>query len=284
MFCVAAEQKSFREASERLFITASAVSHQIKSLEEEIGTRLFERLPRSIKLTPAGESLYEDLRPLIAEIDTITAKHRHAVARSVLRISVQPFFASEIFVPALSEFTQRHPEIDLKVDTSDESAAKHPISVDVSIRVFRNPPEALSTDRLFALRLVPAASPEFRKKVRREGNRITGDFPRIVHDSRPNAWHTWQVRTGIELPKTSNLVLLDSMIAVARAAERGLGAALIPVQLSDSWFESGSLVRLFDEELSTEDAYYFVCRHEDRDRPEIRHLREWVLQTFNDED
>ena len=281
-FCIAAEHRSFRKAGDRLSITASAVSHQIKNLEEELGTKLFERLPRSIALTDAGQSLYTDLQPLIAEIDGIGATHRRGRSRSTLRISVQPFFASELFVPALSDFTTRHPEVDLKVDTSDESAETHPSSADVSIRVFRTPPEGLAADRLFGLNLVPAASQDFIGRFEHKGDEITGDFPRIVHESRPNAWRAWATATGISLPTTSNLIRLDSMIAVARAAERGLGAALVPVQLSDSWFESGALVRLFPDELPTDDAYYFVCRKQDRTRQDVRELHEWVLQQFGD--
>jgi LysR family glycine cleavage system transcriptional activator len=73
------------------------------------------------------------------------------------------------------------------------------------------------------------------------------------------------------------------MIAVARAAERGLGAALVPLPLADAWFESGSLVRLVDHELVVRDGYYFVYRKEDEGRDDIRCLREWILQTFVDE-
>ena len=281
-FCVAAEHKSFREAADRLFITASAVSHQIRNLEDELGMKLFERLPRSIVLTEAGAALYSDLHSLIVEIDSIGARYRRSPSRSTLRISVQPFFASELFVPALSDFTRQHPEIDLKIDTSDESAETHPSTADVSIRVFRTPPGGLEADRLFALNLVPAASRDFLERFERKGNKIAGEFPRIVHESRPNAWQAWETATGISLPAASNLIRLDSMIAVARAAERGLGAALVPVQLSDSWFDSGGLVRLFPDELPTDDAYFFVCRKQDRTRSDVQHLRDWVLQQFGD--
>ena len=72
------------------------------------------------------------------------------------------------------------------------------------------------------------------------------------------------------------------MIAVARAAERGLGAALVPSQLSDSWFDSGALVRLFPSELVTDDAYYFVCRRSDENNENVALLREWALSQFRD--
>jgi LysR family glycine cleavage system transcriptional activator len=281
-FCLAAEQDSFREAAEMLFITPSAVSHQIKSLEREIGTQLFERQPRSISLSQAGELLYEDIRPLIEQLDAVASRHRLTQPRSILRISVQPFFASEVFIPGLDEFTQQHPEIDIKVDTSDESGEKHASTVDVSIRIFSKKPKSLTAYRLFALKLLPAASPELCQNIRTGSSKKTGSFTRLVHESRPNAWKDWSVSSGVRLPHESRLLRLDSMIAVARAAERGLGVALVPAQLSDTWFESGALAPLYSHELLTKDAFYFVCRPEDESRDEVRRLRDWVLQKFGD--
>lgn len=282
-FCVAAEHESFRDAADRLFVTASAVSHQIKNLEEELGQKLFERNSRSISLTDAGKSLYGEVSPLILQLEDATSRFKGADVRSVLHISVQPFFASELFIPSLPEFTRLHPQIDIKVETSDESAAKHPASSEVSIRVFKSPPDSLSSDRLFPLRLVPVGSPEFLKKMKLRGNKVVSDFPLIVHESRPNAWRKWESISGIELPKDSQFVRLDSMIAIARAAERGLGAALVPVQLSDSWFKAGSIVPLFEQQLTTKDAYYFACRHDNAENKNVRLLRGWVLQNFGDQ-
>lgn len=279
-FCVAAECTSFRAAAERLFITASAVSHQVKSLEEEFGTKLFEKAGRSLRLTAAGESLYEDVSPLISQLDATTSRHKRAKPRRSLSISVQPFFASELFVPRLPDFTRRHPDIEIKVDTSDESAEKHPASSDVSIRVFRSTPRDFASDRLFALRLIPAASAEFRDRLKMRNKSIASEFPVIIHESRPRAWTDWQKKSGIRLPRDPATVRLDSMIAVARAAERGLGAALVPSQLADSWFDSGALVRLFPSELTTDDAFYFVCRRTDQENDNVALLRQWALSQF----
>ena len=143
-------------------------------------------------------------------------------------------------------------------------------------------PENLVAERLFPLRLVPAGTQEFRDSVQMQGKKITSDFPLIVHESRPKAWQQWQRSADIQLPQDVSSLRLDSMIAVARAAERGLGAALVPVQLSESWFRSGNLVPLFSHELTTKDAYYFVCRSDVADQPNVRLLRDWVLQKFDD--
>lgn len=281
-FCVAAEQESFRDAADKLYVTASAVSHQVKNLEEELGKKLFDRHTRALSLTPAGKLLYEDVRPLILRLDDVAMRHRQSTQRSSLFLSVQPFFASEIFVTRLPEFRALHPDIDIKIDTSDESSEKHPAKADVSIRVFKSAPANLAAERLFSLRLVPAGAPEFRDKLEVKDKKIRSDFPLIVHETRPKAWQKWQQETGIELPDNAISLRLDSMIAVARAAERGLGAALVPVQLGESWFQSGSLVRLFPDELTTKDAYYFVCRPDDSEKKEIRSLRNWVLRKFGD--
>lgn len=279
-FCVAARSRTFRQAAETLFVTASAISHQIKSLEAELGTRLFERGPGDLTLTEAGESLYADLQPAIRHLDSVVSRHRIATPRRRLSISVQPFFGSELFVPRLPEFLASHPEIDIVVDTSDEAAEKHPATADVSIRVFKSPPKQLSATALFPLRLVPASTRQFRDTMQLKGHRIVSDFPIIVHATRPRAWQKWQRSADVELPRDPPSVHLDSMIAVARAAERGIGAALVPVQLSESWFASGSLVRLFSHELETPDSYYIVCQPEVADNADVVALRDWAVETF----
>lgn len=279
-FCAAAENESFRVAADQLFLTASAVSHQIKNLENELGKKLFERGNRSISLTADGEMLYADIYPLIQQFDEVAQRHRTSEHRASLRISVQPFFASELFVPRLPRFRTQHPDIDITVDTSDESSEKHPANADVSIRVFKSPPSKLEHDRLFPLRLAPAGSPEFYDGIKVVGNRIVSDFPLIIHESRPRAWREWQRASGLSLPRDPATMRLDSMIAVARAAERGLGAALIPVQLSESWFQSSSLVHLFDTELTTDDAYYIVYDQAQKNLDTVQRFRTWALQEF----
>lgn len=281
-FCVAAEHESFRTAAEALFITPSAVSHQIKSLEEELGEQLFDRSSRELTLTDTGKSLYEDVSPLIDQLNTVASSYKKGRRRSSIRISVQPFFASEFFVPRLSEFTTEHPEIDIQVGTSDESSEKHPSDADLSIRLFRSPPSDLPSNRLFALRMVPAGSAEFKKAMTVRNKKIVSEFPLIVHESRPKAWTEWADEFGIQLPKNSKVTRLDSMIAVVRAAERGIGAAMVPVPMGDLWFKQGSIVRLFRQELVADVSYYLVCKEGRDDDASVRLLRDWILKNFVD--
>jgi len=279
-FCVAGRHRSFRIAAEELFVSASAISHQIKGLERELQTSLFLRRPQSLEFTDAGATLYAEIDPLIRQIDVVTQRLSSRFRRQSLRISVQPFFASEMFVPRLPEFTGKYTGIDIHVDTSDETYEKYAADFDVSIRLFRTAPANLLSDRLFSLRLVPAASPEFCERWQPLEPESLQGLPLIVHATRPNAWKEWAESAGCGQLRPSSVLKLNSMIAVARAAERGLGVALVPVPLSDAWFHSGSLVRLFDHELVGRDGYYFVYREQDEGREDIRSLREWILQTF----
>ena len=281
-FCVAARYESFRTAGEELFITASAVSHQIKSLEEELGEQLFDRTGRDISLTETGKLLYEEASPLIEQLNTVVAKYKKGAISSSIRISVQPFFASEYFVPRLSEFTANHPEIDIQVGTSDESAEKHPSDADLSIRLFQAPPSNMPSNLLFPLRMVPAGSPEFKKAMTVKNKKIVSEFPIIVHESHPKAWKKWANASGIQLPENSKVIRLDSMIAVVRAAQRGIGAALVPVPIGDLWFKEGSIVRLFKKEYVADVSYYLVCTEDRADDESVVLLRDWIVRNFAD--
>ena len=281
-FCIAARHESFRTAGEVLFITPSAVSHQIKSLEQELGLQLFERSSRELRLTDTGRALYEEVAPLIEQLNAIAASYKQGGLRSSIRISVQPFFASEFFVPRLSEFTAQHPDIDIQVGTSDESSEKHPADADLSIRLFKKPPADMPSNLLFPLRMVPAGSPDFKKSLKVSKKKIVSDFPLIVHETRPKAWKRWAKMSGIELPADSKVTRLDSMIAVVRAAERGIGAAMVPVPIADQWFKQGSIVKLFRQELVADDGYYLVCREDRAEDEGVTVLRDWILEKFTD--
>lgn len=279
-FCVAAEHESFRTAGDVLFITASAVSHQIKSLEQEIGQSLFERGKRDLKLTSVGRSFYEDINPLVAKLNKVATGYIKQLGRSTVRISVQPFFASEFFIPRLSQFTADNPDIDIRVGTSDETTEHHPPTADLSIRLFRSPPKDLTSNLLFPLRMVPAGSPAFREALKVAKKKIVSEFPLIVHDSRPKAWSHWSASSGIDLPDDSKTTQLESMIAIVRAAEQGIGAALVPIPLANLWFEQGSIVRLFKQEYVADVSYYLVCRDDKCGDPNVQRLRTWILQNF----
>lgn len=279
-FCIVGQQGSFRGAAEQLYLTSSAISHQIKTLESELDVKLFDRGARCLQLTEAGNTLFRDSAPLIAQLDEVASNFHSRYGQRTLRVTVQPFFATEMLVPQLSSFIDEHPDITINIDTEDQSVEKHPAQADISIRLFRKAPANLHVDTLFQLRLVPACSPELRDRLRWNEDQSLEGLPLIVHSKRPNAWRDWARATGQHPGDLAGAMRLETMISVAGAAEQGLGIALVPLPLSERWFQSRRLVRLSETELDTPDRYLMVSRENDVPRAEVQAFRRWILQKF----
>ena len=279
-FCIVARRSSFRLAADELFLTPSAISHQMKGLESELDVKLFDRSARDLSLTEAGNSLFEESEPLIMQLDEVASRFHARFGKRPLRVTVQPFFATEMLLPRLSGFINDNPDVAINIDTEDQSAEKHPDQADVSIRLFRKAPKNLEFAELFRLQLVPACSPGLLDKSPGIANGSLADAPLIVHSRRPKAWGDWARFTGVDIGDQSGAIRLETMISVARAAQQGLGVALVPLPLSESWFGSGDLVRLSKHEMDTPDRYLIVTREEDAQSTEVLRFRQWVLQEF----
>jgi LysR family glycine cleavage system transcriptional activator len=271
---------SFTAAADELCVTPSAVSHQIKALEDRLHAALFERRARDLVLTRLGLELRAQVEPLLYELDNVTARFEQGSGRRrLLRIGVMPFFASELLIPQLSVFAERHRAIDIRVETM-EIGGHHASNCDASIVLLPAPPPDLIALPLFQLRLVPACSPQLaRDRVLTEPRALL-KTTLIVHEGRPQAWQDWFARMNVATERLSTTLHFDDLFAVARAAERGLGVALVPATLSDSWFASGALVRPCAGELETPDRYYFVHRPDMAGDPDVAALRDWVRAHF----
>ncbi len=279
-FCVAAGRGSFRLAAEELFLTPSAISHQVKSLESELDVKLFDRSSRQLRLTEAGNTLLNESRPLIVQLDQVASRFHARFGQRPLRVTVQPFFATEMLLPRLSVFIGDNPDIAINIETEDQSADKHPDQADVSIRLFRKAPSNLEFAELFRLLLVPACSPGLIEQFPGLDKGSLAGVPLIIHSKRPQAWGDWARYGGVKLGDQSGAIRLETMISVARAAQQGLGVALVPLQLSESWFRSGDLVRLSEHEMETPDRYLMVFREGDSKRTEVQKFHQWILREF----
>jgi LysR family transcriptional regulator, glycine cleavage system transcriptional activator len=279
-FCVAGRQHSFKSAADELCLTPSAVSHQIRELETLLGLKLFERRTRSVELTMAGRRLLEEAEPLLEALDRTLAQLARRHGRETLRVRLPGLFANELLIPRLGDFCAAHPHLDVQLDTRDPRPAAHSPTADVSIVITAAVPPGLRSARLFACPLIAVCAPKHAAYVARLGGGVFAALPLIVDRSRPFAWSGWAEEAGLATPEPQQVIELDTMIAVVRAAERGLGVALVPALLCDSWLGSGALVRVFAVEFSTSEAYYLVSRPRDSERAPVKALTEWVLSQF----
>jgi len=102
----------------------------------------------------------------------------------------------------------------------------------------------------------------------------------ILHQSFPDAWQQWSAATDIEIPGGGKVTRLDSMIAVVRAAEQGIGAALVPVPIAEQWFRQKTIVPLFDEPLVTDMSYYLAWSDSEKAGGRTEALRDWIFERF----
>ena len=280
VFCVAARHRSFKFAADELYLTPSAVSHQMKELEETLGLRLFERRPRSLELTRAGATLLEEVEPLLEALDRSVAQIARGGGRRSVRMMLPQFFASELLIPRLDAFCARHPQLDIHIDSHDPRPEIHSAGVDVSVLLLDAEPQGVQCVRLFPLSLTAVCAPRHLPAVARLGSTVFRELTLLVHKPSASAWSAWAQEVGIEAPEPSRVLELDSMHAVVRAAEHGIGVALVSTAHCADRFRSGALARIFAVELTTADAYYLVSRAKDGDKPDVRALADWMLEEF----
>ncbi|NNM62293.1 MAG: LysR family transcriptional regulator [Steroidobacteraceae bacterium] len=280
-FQVAAKLRSFKAAAEELYVTPSAVSHQIKALEEQLGVTLFERGARGVRtleLTDAGAHYLEHINDIFSKLESVTEQLQIRYGRTIIRLNVPPFFANEMLLPRLASFSQAREETDIRIETTFSAPKTHPPEADLSIVVGSGPWDELVVHELFAQSFIVACSPAFLTDNPISGYSDLNGKTLLVHEERREAWERWAHGLGIEQIKPNRLVRLDTMSAVVLAAEQGVGVALVPARLSADRFRAGSLIKLFDAELATNESYVILHRREDRNREDLQELTRWIIE------
>ena len=280
-FQVAAVRMSFKAAAEELCITPSAVSHQIKTLEEQLGVALFERGPQALALTEAGQNYLEHMDSVFSRLETVTEQLKIRHGRGVVRFHMPPFFAAEMLMPKLQSLLDAQPDTDIHINTALMPQQPHPADADVSIIVNAVPADGLACHKLFSQAFVPACSPLLLMRSPINKLEDLNHQTLITHEARRDAWDKWAESVGLRL-RPKKMVRFDSMYAAAQAAEQGIGVALVASRAGTDRFGQGSLVRLFDTELQTGESYFLILRPEDATRPGVHALTQWILNEFKE--
>lgn len=279
-FQVAARHLSFKLAAEELCLTASAVSHQVKNLENFLDIELFVRKTRALGLTAPGRSYFEFLDAMFTRLQMETHQLGAEYGRKMIRLCLPPFFAGELFLPKMDTLHTIMPDTDIRITTQPSLMKIHPAEADLSILLGNGDWEDLTTYPLFARRLVIAAAPSQLKNFDRSSFASLNDQTLIVHENRPNAWSNWAMEIDLPEPSAGNILRFDSMSSVVQAAVQGLGFAIIPLPMSQNWFKTGALIKLFDTEWVTDEQFHLAHRAEELNRPEVIEFVQWLIQEF----
>lgn len=286
VFDSAARHLSFTKAAEELFVTQAAVSHQIKTLEEFLGLKLFRRRNRSLLLTEEGQSYYLDIKEIFSSINEATRKLLARSAKGALTVSLSPSFAIQWLVPRLSGFNQAYPGIDVRIQAVDREEDKLADDVDVAIFYGRGNWTGLRTDRLYAEYLIPVCAPSLltgEKPLKTPSDLI---YHTLLHDTSRRDWQAY-VRQ-LEIQNQINVQqgpIFSHSSMVIQAAVHGQGVALVNNVMARSEIESGRLVRPFQDVLISKNAFYLVCQDSQAELGKIAAFRQWILsQAANEQE
>jgi LysR family glycine cleavage system transcriptional activator len=276
-FEAAARHLSFTRAADELHVTQTAISHQIKGLEERLGVRLFRRLPRGLLLTEEAQRF---LPPVRDAFDQIAAAAERLVAvgsSGTLTVSVLPSFASKWLVPRLGRFRAAHPDLDLRISATSQLVDFARDDVDVGIRMGRGVYPGLRVERLFGEALVPVCSPrllEGAHPLRRPEDLV---HHVLLHDEDATGWELWLELAGVSGISTRRGPIFTDSGMVVQAAAEGQGVALARRVLAAGDLAAGRLIQPFDVIIPHDLAYYLVCPEATADRAKIAAFRSWLL-------
>jgi DNA-binding transcriptional LysR family regulator len=274
-FDVAVRSGSFKATAQALNISASAVSHRIRNLEQTFGTALFVRTHRAIHPTAAGRTLAAATGRAFAELAR-TGLPAGSAGRQRLRLKVFPLFASAWLIPRLAEFVAKHPDIDLAIETSSYVVDFDVEAYDAAITVGNGTFTGLDATHLAPLRATPIATPSM---VRRLKLREPRDLERavLIHVTVfPAAWPQWLRRAGIADLEPKRSISVDSFVAAIQAAEQGAGVALGMDLFIDERERAGAICRPFSID-SSSGSYWLVHPPGARRNRALAVFKRWLL-------
>ncbi|WP_322039755.1 transcriptional regulator GcvA [Burkholderia diffusa] len=276
-FEAAARHENFSRAADELYVTHGAVSHQVRALEEELGVQLFTRNGKRLCLTDAGMRYAQQVRTALMVIADATREVRASDRGRRLVVSMLSSFAARFITPRIGTFIERHPEIDVELQSTNSLTDFARDDVDLAIRFGSGTYPGLHVEPLFEEVFFPACSPTLNG----------GNLPRTPADlvhynllrSDDELWRPWFDAAGLDtLTEPKRGILYQDSSNLLLAAIDGQGIALVRRSLAVHDLLDGRLVRLFDIDGQSPWHYFFVCPPPLLNTPRVQAFRTWLLQ------
>lgn len=274
-FEAAARTGSVTAAARELQLTQSAVSRQIRLLEEQLGADLFLRERQTIRLTMAGESYVREIREALRRISSASLNLRANPTGGSLNLAILPTFGTRWLAPRLVSFLDANPGVAVNLSTRLQPFDFRQESFDAAIHF--GVPHWPGADMTFLMgeEAMPVCSPAFKARHGLEKPYDLLGVPLLHMTTRPDAWEGWMTANGVAF-ETLHGMLFDQFSTMAEAAASGLGAALIPTLLIETELRSGALVPA-GPALANHGGYYLVSSSERADYRPLAAFRQWVV-------
>ncbi|SEA61318.1 transcriptional regulator GcvA [Paraburkholderia sartisoli] len=286
-FEAAARHLSFTRAAQELELTQTAISHQIKTLEERLGIKLFIRRRNVLTLTPAAREYLASVNEAISMLSLATARARKKKSTTVLTVTCLPTYAVKCLIPALPAFQRAHPDITVHLATSATFDEFERNSYDVAIRYGSGRWASVRSDRLHGEEFFPVCAPSVLEEAgtfasTAEGlarfRQIRTYFYSMYQDDWP-AWLEAAVQEPVEF--ASEAVFHLQLTSLAAAVD-GVGLAIGRTPLVDADLASGKLVQPFDVRVSSNSAYFVSSPNDKARLKKVELFRDWVLGTLGE--
>jgi len=282
-FEAAARHGSFVAAASELHVSTTAISQQVRNLENYLDVHLFERLPHGLVLTEAGRNWLPELTAGFDLLGESTRRLRTRQADGVLTLTMLSSFANGWLLPRLHRFREREPHVDVVMRTAKALTDFRRDAVDLAIRLGPGPGRGLSGHELCNEVLFPVASPQlFQNGSLPDGLDSLIDYP-LLHDTDAGAdqpwlgWRAWFEREGLDASPTSRGVACSDSVVLIAAAVNGLGIALGRAPLVAPMLASGQLIRVTRLSWQAPWRYFLIAPPAHFRRHTVRAFVDWAL-------
>ena len=278
-FEAAARCGSFRLAAGELGVTRSAVSHQVKSLEQRLGVQLFRRDARRAELTQVGQTYYPAISEAFDQIEAQTRALRPPAADNELTVQVYVTVALKWLIPKLHDFEKRFPDMKVRLSTSYFDWDFDEKNVDAGFILARNKSPDHYYRTLFRSLLTPVCAPDFLKGP----NALMTPQDLKKHKllyvyTAEEDWHIWLEAAGVKGIKLSDRLAFDSYILAQEAAIEGRGIAMTIGPFATEEIKTGRLVQPFPLRVPHRHNWLFACNGEHRMKPKIKRFEDWLVK------
>jgi DNA-binding transcriptional LysR family regulator len=273
-FEAAARHLSFTRAAAELNVTQAAISHQIKGLEDRLGLPLFRRMPRRLVLTDEGQALLPDLRDAFARLAAAVDRVAARGAGGTLTVSSMTTIVLGWLLPLLPRFQAAHPEIDVRLMTSQRLVDFAREDIDIAIRFGTGKWPGLKCERMFGEVLTPLHGKAFLGRIK-----TPADLTRLplLRSTEEEEWPTWFAAAGITDYDVVRGPVFDSTKIAAEAAIEGIGIVMAPTTLFREDLAEGRLYQPFELAVDTGKSYWLVTPEAWAERPRIKLFRDWIF-------
>lgn len=278
-FEASARLMSFTQAAAELNVTQTAISHQIRRLEEQLGVKLFIRQNRRLALTKEAESYLPAVRSAFDDLRLATDRLRRSDRDARLTVSTTASLATKWLVSRVASFQDAHPGLEVRITTSPHLVDFRREEVDVAVRYGRGHWAGLRAHWLMAERLFPVCAPALLDGTRKLRRPEDLAHHILLHTtSSGDDWRLWLTAAGLPQSIAARRGLtFDQGFMAIQAAVEGLGVALGRGHLVEADIAAGRLVAPFDVELPQDAGYYVVTPEATADAPNIALFRDWLI-------